>query len=332
MYKQGLWRRAGRLLGGAALVLLTVVGAGSAHAQGYPTRPLRLVVGFPGGTGPDLVARVVAQKLQEALGQGVVVDNKPGAAGLIAAREAAKAAPDGYTIFLGEVGGMAIAPSTYSRLGFDPVNDFAPISHLVTSDFAFVVPASLPPKNLKEYADWAKAQKNVFMGTFGAGTPGHFGIAMVTDAMQIKSEAVHYKNTGDAINGIITGDTQGMFGTLALVAPHVKAGKLKALATSGSTRSAMLPDVPTAQEQGYPAVEFGAWFGLYAPAKTPAEVLETLSRATMNGLKAQDARERLQGAGFRIAGSGRQELDRLLREDIPRWEKVVKSTGFKAQE
>lgn len=332
MHKQGLTSTTRRTLAKAALALLAVTGTSMALAQSYPTRPVRVIVGFPGGTGPDLVARVVAQKLQESLGQGFVVDNKPGAAGLIAAREAAKAAPDGYTLFLGELGSMAIAPSTYTRLGFDPVNDFSPISHLVTSDFAFVVPANLPPKNLKEYAEWGKAQKNVFMGTFGAGTPGHFGVAMLADATQLKMEAVHYKNTGDAVNGIISGDTQGMFGTLALVAPHVKGGKMKALATSGPARSTMLPDVPTVKEQGYPSAEFGAWFGLYAPAKTPVEILDAVNRATVAALQAPEARDRLQGAGFRVVGSSRADLDRVLREDIPRWEKVVKATGFKAQE
>lgn len=332
MSKSGLLNKGTGLLRQAGAALLLAAAAGAALADTYPARPVRIIVGFPGGTGPDLVARVVAQKLQEGLGQGFVVDNKPGAAGLIAAREAAKATPDGYTLFLGEVGSMAIAPSTYSRLGFDPVNDFAPISHLVTSDFAFVVPTSLPVKNLKEYADWSKNQKSVFMGTFGAGTPGHFGVAMLTDAMQLKAEPVHYKNTGDAMNGIIAGDTQGLFGTLALITPHVKGGKLRALATSGPARSTMLPDVPTAKEQGYPSVEFGAWFGLYAPARTPNDVLDTINRATVSAMKAPEVRDRLQGAGFRVAGSGRQEFDRLLREDIPRWEKVVKATGFKAQE
>lgn len=319
----------------AATALLLAAGVahmGAALAQSYPTRPVRLVVGFPSGTGPDLVARIVAQKLQESTGQGFVVDNKTGAAGLIAAREAAKAAPDGYTLFLGTVGEMAISPSTYTKLGFDPIKDFAPVSHVVTSDFAFVVPASIPAKNLKEYVEWGKSQKSLFMGTFGAGTPGHFGIAMLTDATQLKMEAVHYKSTGDAMSGVIAGDTQGLFGTLALVSSHVKGGKLRALATSGPARSTMLPDVATAKEQGYPAVEFGAWFGVYAPAKTPNDILDKLNSEVVKAMQAPEVKEKLQGAGFRIAGSSRQEFDRLLREDLPRWEKVVKATGFKAQE
>ncbi|WP_194726411.1 Bug family tripartite tricarboxylate transporter substrate binding protein [Noviherbaspirillum malthae] len=327
-------RRAGMIRLAAATLLLAAgaVHMGSAMAQSYPTRPVRLVVGFPSGTGPDLVARIVAQKLQEATGQGFVVDNKTGAAGLIAARESAKAAPDGYTLFLGTVGEMAISPNTYTKLGFDPVKDFAPISHVVTSDFAFVVPTSVPAKNLKEFVEWGKAQKNLFMGTFGAGTPGHFGIAMLADATQLKMEPVHYKNTGDAMSGVISGDTQGLFGTLALVSSHVKGGKLRALATTGPARSTMLPDVPTAKEQGYPSVEFGAWFGIYAPAKTPNDILDKLNTEIVKAMQAPEVKEKLQGAGFRVAGSSRQDFDRLLREDLPRWEKVVKATGFKAQE
>jgi tripartite-type tricarboxylate transporter receptor subunit TctC len=326
-------RAAGALvMKAAAACMLMAVTMGSALAQSYPTRAVRLVVGFPSGTGPDLVARIVAQKLQEATGQGFVVDNKTGAAGLIAAREAAKAPPDGYTLFLGTVGEMAIAPSTYTRLGFDPLKDFAPVSHVVTSDFAFVVPASNPAKNLKEYVEWGKSQKNLFMGTFGAGTPGHFGVAMLADATNLKVESVHYKNTGDAMSGIIAGDTQGLFGTLALVSPHVKGGKLRALATTGPARSTLLPEVMTAKEQGYPAVEFGAWFGVYAPAKTPNEVLDKLNTEVVKAMQAPEVRDKLQGVGFRVVGSSRQDFDRLLKEDIPRWEKVVKATGFKAQE
>lgn len=321
-----------RFLRVAAASVLVAATMGAAFAQTYPARPVRLVVGFPSGTGPDLVARMVAQKLQEATGQGFVVDNKTGAAGLIAAREAAKAPPDGYTLFLGTVGEMAIAPSSYTRLGFDPVKDFAPVSHVVTSDFAFVVPMSLPVKNLKEYVEWAKSQKSLFMGTFGAGTPGHFGVAMLADATNLKVEAVHYKNTGDAMSGIIAGDTQGLFGTLALVSSNVKGGKLRALATTGPERSTLLPDVPTVKEQGYPSVGFGAWFGIYAPAKTPNDILDKLNTEIVKAMQAPDVREKLQGVGFRVIGSSRQDFDRLLKEDIPRWEKVVKATGFKAQE
>jgi tripartite-type tricarboxylate transporter receptor subunit TctC len=327
-----LHRITGRVFRAAAACMLLAATMGSALAQSYPARPVRLVVGFPSGTGPDLVARLVAQKLQESTGPGFVVDNKTGAAGLIAAREAAKAPPDGYTLFLGTVGEMAISPSSYTRLGFDPVKDFAAVSHLVTSDFAFVVPAATPAKNLKEYVDWGKAQKNLFMGTFGAGTPGHFGVAMLADATGLKAEPVHYKNTGDAMSGIIAGDTQGLFGTLALVSSHVKGGKLRALATTGAERSTMLPDVPTAKEQGYPSVEFGAWFGIYAPAKTPNEVLDKLNGEIVKAMQAPEVREKLQGVGFRVVGSSRQEFDRLLKDDLPRWEKVVKATGFKAQE
>lgn len=315
----------------AAFVLLGAT-LGSAWAQSYPSRPVRVVVGFPGGTGPDLVARMVAQKLQEALGQGFIVDNKAGAGGLIGAKEVIQAAPDGYTLYLGTVAELAISPSTYTKRPYDPVKDLAPISHVATSDFAFVVPTTVPAKTLKEYVDWGKTQKGMFMGTFGAGTPGHFGIAMFNEATRLEVGPVHYKNTGDAMSGVIAGDTQGLFGTLGLVASHVKAGKLRALATTGATRSTVLPDVPTAKEQGYPTLQFDAWFGLTAPAQTPPDILDKLNAAVVKAMKSKDVQDKLQGAGFRVTGTSRQEFATMLREDIARWEKVVKATGFKIQE
>jgi tripartite-type tricarboxylate transporter receptor subunit TctC len=317
------------LLQAAALTLLAATSAGT-FAQTYPSRPIRMVVGFPGGTGPDLVARVVAQKLQDILGQSVVVDNKPGAGGLIGATEVAKAAADGYTIYMGTVAEMAIAPNSYSRLAYDPVHDYAPISHVATSDFAFVVPPSLPVKNIREFVERSKGQKDAFMATFGAGTPGHFGIAMLNDATRLKVDAVHYKTTGDAMSGVISGDTHGLFGTLGLVNSNVKGGKLRAIATTGPARSPLMPDVPTAREQGYPSLEFDAWFGLVAPAKTPAEVLDKLNTAVIKATQSNDMREKLQGVGFRVTGTSRQEFSDMLRKDVARWGQVVKATGFRA--
>lgn len=320
------------LLRVAAAVALTAATISGAWAQAYPSRTVRVVVGFPSGTGPDFVARMVAQKLQDTLGQGFVVDNKSGAAGLIGAQDVAKAAPDGYTLYLGTVSELGIAPSTYSRLPYDPVKDFAPVSHVASSDFGFVVPMSVPAKNLKEYLEWSKGQKTVFMGTFGAGTPGHFGVAMFGDATRAKVEPVHYKSTGDAMSGVISGDTQGLFGTIALVAPHVKTGKLRALATTGPQRSGVLPDVPTVKELGYPTLEFDAWFGLVAPAKTPPEILDKLNAAVAKAMQVPEVREKFEGAGFRVTGTSRDEFAKLMRQDIARWEKVVKATGFKAQD
>ena len=187
---------------------LAALGAsfGASAQSNYPNRPVRIIVGFPAGTGPDIVARLVAQKLSEGWNNmGVIVDNKPGAGGLIAASEAARAAPDGYTLMLGETGQLSIAPSSYNKLPYDPAKDFAPISQVVSADFVLLVnPQKVPAKNVKEFVGWTQQQKGLFMATFGAGTPGHFGAFMFGDAVKLKPEAVHYKTTADALGGPVS--------------------------------------------------------------------------------------------------------------------------------
>jgi tripartite-type tricarboxylate transporter receptor subunit TctC len=300
-------------------------------AQQYPERPVRLVVGFPAGSGPDLIARVTADELQKAWGSGVVVDNKPGAAGLIAAQEVAKTAePDGYTLLLGEVGQLSIAPSTYAKLTYDPAKDFAPISQIASSDFALVIPKSVPTGSLAGYLEWAKGQGQILMGTFGAGTPGHFGAAIFGGVTDVEVEPVHYKSTGDAMSGVLRGDVHGLFGSLALVAPQVKADKLTALATTGSERSSVLPDVPTFKELGYEDLSFSAWFGLVAPAGTPPTILDQVSTAVVQAVQAPDAHKKLADAGFSVTGTSREVFADLVREETARWAKIVQDTGFQA--
>lgn len=305
-----------------------------AHAQpaAYPARPVRLIVGFPAGTGPDIVARLLAQKLSEGWGGvGVIVDNKPGAGGLIAAGEAARAAPDGYTLMLGETGQLSIAPSSYNKLPYDPAKDFAAVSHVVGADFALLVnPQKVPAKNVKEFVEWSGKQKGLFMATFGAGTPGHFGAFIFGDAVRLKPEPVHYKTTGDALGGMFSGDTHAVFASVGLAAPNVKAGKLHALGTTGPVRAAGLPDVPTMKEQGYGTLEFGSWFGIVAPAKTPPEILAKLSADVQKAVKSEDGRKKLEDAGFRPTGTTREEFAKIIADDTVTWGKAVAATGFKA--
>ncbi|MES2192159.1 MAG: tripartite tricarboxylate transporter substrate binding protein [Pseudomonadota bacterium] len=306
--------------------------APAALAQsGYPNKPVRLIVGFPAGTGPDIVARLLGQKLSEAWGMGVIVDNKPGAGGLIAATEAARAIPDGYTLMLGETGQLAIAPSSYNKLPYDAQKDFVPVSQVVSADFAFLVnPLKVPGKNVKEFADWSKQQKGLFMATFGAGTPGHFGAYMFGDALRLKPEPVHYKSTGDALSGLFGGDVQGVFASIGLAAPNVKAGKLLALATTGPVRSTALPDVPTFKEQGYPDLEFSSWFGIVAPAKTPPDIIAKLNADIVKAVRSADGKTKLEEAGFRVTGTSRDEFVRIISADTAKWGKAVAATGFKA--
>lgn len=307
--------------------------ATSSFAQStYPTKSVRLIVGFPAGTGPDIVARLLGQKLSEAWGTGVIVDNKPGAGGLIAATEAARAAPDGYTLMLGETGQLAIAPNSYNKLPYDVQRDFAPVSQVVSADFALLVnPLKVPSKTVKEFVEWSHQQKGgLFMATFGAGTPGHFGVYMLDDALKIKPEPVHYKSTGDALTGMFGGDVQGVFASVGLAAPNVKAGKLLALATTGPVRSTALPDALTFKEQGYPELEFSSWFGIVAPAKTPPEILAKLNADIVKVVRSPEGRAKLEDAGFRVTGTSREEFARSITADTAKWGKAVAATGFKA--
>lgn len=319
------------LVAGAAL--LAGLSATGVQAQAaYPNRPVRIIVGFPAGTGPDIVARLLAQKLSEGWGnQGVIVDNKPGAGGLIAASEAARATPDGYTLMLGETGQLSIAPSSYNKLPYNPAQDFAPVSQVVSADFALLVnPQKVPAKNVKEFVSWVQQQKGLFMATFGAGTPGHFGAFMFGEAIKIKPEAVHYKSTADALGGIFSGDVQGVFASVGLAAPNVKAGKLLALGTTGPARAAALPDVPTIKEQGYPTLEFSSWFGIVAPSRTPPEVLSKLSADVQKAVTDPAMRTKLEEAGFRVTGTTAEAFARIIAADTVTWGKAVAATGFKA--
>ncbi len=309
--------------------LLAATGTGAALA--FPERPVRLLVGFPPGTGPDLVARLLAEALRETWASGAVVDNRAGAAGHIAAQEGVRAAPDGHTLLFSEIGQLAMAPSTYARLSYDP-RQLAAIARLVTSDFALVVPMSLPVTDLAGYLAWARQRPQVFMGTFGAGTLGHFGGVMLAAQGGFQQESVHFRSTGEGMTAILGGDVQGMFGSVALVAPQVRGGRLRALAVTGPVRSAMLPDVPTMAELGRPGLEFEAWFGITAPSATPEPVQAALETAILRAIANPATRTRLEEAGFRLAPQARPAFAAQIAADTRRWAEVVRETGFRAIE
>ena len=321
---------------GALILLAGLLAAPWAPAQnaaGFPDKPVRIIVGFGAGTGPDILARLLGQKLSETWGGvGVVIDNKPGAGGLIAASEAARAAPDGYTLLLGVTGNMIIAPASYRKLPYDPLKDFVPVSQVVSNDFVLLSnPGSVPARNVKEFVDWSTRQpKGIFMGTFGAGTPGHFGAYIFGDAVKLKMEVVHYRTTGDALTGLLSSDVQGMFGSVGVAAANVKAGKLSALGVTGPARNPALPDVPTMKEQGYPSLEFTSWFGIVAPTRTPNDILAKLSADIQKVVKTPDAQARFEAAGFTPTGTTREQFARIIAADTELWGKAVRATGFKA--
>jgi tripartite-type tricarboxylate transporter receptor subunit TctC len=261
----------------------------------------------------------------------VIVDNKPGAGGLIAASEAARASADGYTLMLGETGQLSIAPSTYNRLPYNPQKDFVPVSQVVSSDFVLLVnPDKVPARNVKDFVAWSKQQKGLFMATFGAGTPGHFGAFMFGDAINIKPEPVHYKSTSDALSGIFSGDVQGVFASAGMAVPQVKSGKLAALGSTGAARLGLLPDVPTIKEQGYGNLEFTSWFGIVAPAKTPPEVVAKLNADIVKAVQSPEGKAKMEEAGFRVTGTSPQDFAKIIAADTVTWGKAVAATGFKA--
>lgn len=303
--------------------------AGAALA--FPDRPVRLLVGFPAGTGPDLVARLMADALREAWPGGMVVENRPGAAGHIAAQEGVRAAADGHTLLFSEIGQLAMAPNTFARLSYDP-RQLAPVARVATADFAFVVPTALPVTDLDGYVAWAKQRPQVFMGTFGAGTLGHFGAVMLAQQAGFTQESVHFRATGEGMTAILGGEVQGMFGSIALVAPQVRGGRLRALATTGATRSPLLPEVATMAELGRPGLGFESWFGVTAPVATPAPVLATLEAAILRAIASPANRTRMEEAGFRLGLQDRAAFAEQIRADTQRWAEVVRQTGFRAIE
>ncbi len=316
------------IISAAALALA----CGLAHAE-FPDRPLRLVVGFPPGAGPDVVARTVGQKLGEVLKQSVVIDNRAGAGGQIGAQAVAKSAPDGYTLLLGEVGSIAIAPAAYGKLPYDPAKELVGLSEVVRSDFVLVVPATSAAKSVADFTQAARAQaakgEKVNFATFGAGTPGHFGAEMYGEAAGFKVEPVHYRATGDAVTAIIAGDVQAAFVSTAFAAAQIKGGKMRALAVTAPQRVPQLPEVPTFTEAGLPKIDVTAWFAIFAPAGTPEAVQEALSRAVIAAVQAPDVKPRLQEAGFSVVGSSRADTVKMLRSEGPRWARIVKASGFK---
>ncbi|MBX9750998.1 MAG: tripartite tricarboxylate transporter substrate binding protein [Roseococcus sp.] len=314
------------VLAGAALLPLSL----PARAA-LPDRPVRIVVGFAAGTGPDLLARLLADALKDVLPAGAIVDNRAGAGGITAALEVARnVRPDGTTLMLGGVGPLAMAPSIFARLAYDPARDFAPLSFLAALDFAFVVPNALPVEDFAGYLRWGQAQGQVPMGTFGAGTPGHFGASILGITARMPVEAVHFRTTGDAMAALLNGSIQGLFGTVALVAPQVQARQLRALAVTSPARSPLMPDVPTMQELGRPELTFNSWFGLVAPAATPEPVLAALEAAVLRVMATPEMAARLQERGFRPAVTGRAEFERLMRQETTRWAEVARLTQFRA--
>jgi tripartite-type tricarboxylate transporter receptor subunit TctC len=317
----------------ALIAAIALVTAGSAYAQGaYPTRPVTMVVGFAPGGGTDTVARIIARNLSESLGQQVLVDNKAGAGGNIAAEFVARAAPDGYTILLGNVGSLAVAPHVIAGLPYEPLRDFAPITMAVVFANVVVVQPSLPAQSLAEFVKLAKDKPgSVTYGSAGILSAGHLAGELLKIRANVDMIHVPYKGGGPAMQGMLGGQVMSIFSTPVSVAAHMKAGKLRALATTGSKRAALLPDVPTVAESGYPGYEAMNWYAYLAPAKTPKEIIARLNRELVKALSNPEVAALLHQQGLEPNPGSAAELARYMRSEYETWGKVVKQAGIKAQ-
>jgi len=301
-----------------------------ANAQQYPSRPVRFVVPFAPGGSTDTLARTLGIKLADALGQQVVVDNRSGGNGNIGMEIVAKSPPDGYTIVLGYIANLAIAPSLYSKLPFDPIRDYEPVTQLASSPNVLTAHPSVPARNLKELIALAKAKPGqVSFASTGVASVGHLTGELLNSLAGMKMTHVPYKGGGQAIIDLLGGHVQAMFSGFTAAMPHIKAGKIRALAVTGATRSPALADVPTIAEQGFPGVEATAWYGVLLPARTPRTIVTRLHDETVKALHFQDVKERLDGLGFEIVGSTPEQFGAYIKSEIGKWEKVVKASGAK---
>jgi len=325
---------AGSFAAAAAFALLVSMVASPASAQApggaYPNRPVKLVIPFPPGGSLDIVGRAIAQKLTEAWGQSVVVDNRPGAGGNIGADLVAKAAPDGYTVVMGALSTHAVNPSLYGKMPYDPIADFAPITLVAITPNVLVVNASLPVNSAKEFIAYAKANSGKL--AFGSGSNGSAGhLAGELFKVETGTDITHvpYKGGAPATQALLAGDTQFMFDNLANAMPQVKAGKLKALAVTTAQRSKLAPELPTMTEAGLPGFDISTWFGLLAPAGTPSEIIAKWNTEVTKILSSPDMRERLLAQGADPAPTTPAEFAAFIRSEIAKYAKIVKASGAK---
>jgi len=308
----------------------TLVAPAPLSAQQYPTKPVKIIVAFAPGGGFDLIARVVAQRLTTTLGQQFIVENKPGAGGSIGFRSGVKSPPDGYTLTLISQT-YAINPSLY-RLDYDPVADITPVIEISHGPFLVVVHASLAARNLNELIALAKSKPGqINFATGGQGTGTHLATELFASMAGIKITVVHYKGVGPALTDTVAGQTNAMITTSAAALPYVKAGRLRALAVTTSTRIPALPDISTVAESGVPGYEVVSWYGLIGPKGMPRPIVDRLNAEVTKALKLKETAERLQSDGHSPAGGSPEQLLATIKKEIVVWQKVVSDTGVKAE-
>jgi tripartite-type tricarboxylate transporter receptor subunit TctC len=310
--------------------LMCAAASGFALGQTYPTKAVRIIAPFAPGGGTDLIARVAAQKMTEALGQQVIVDNRPGAGGVLGAELGAKAPPDGYTFTL-IAGSYAVNPSLF-KIAFDPVNDITPVIQLSQGPFLIVVHPSLPAKTTRELIALAKAKPGqLTFASSGAGSITQLATELFADMAGIKMIHVPYKGTGPALTDTMAGQVQILFGSVAATLPQMSSGRLRAIAVTTSKRIAAAPEIPTVAESGLKGYEVILWHGLIAPKGLPKPILDRVNGDLNKALKSKEMQDRLSGDGVSPAGGTPEQFGTLIKNDIALWRKVVQKAGVKAE-
>ncbi len=315
----------------AAVFTALLAAVPGAIAQPYPDRPVRMIVAVPPGGPADILARLVGPRLTEALGQVVVIDNRPGANGNIAYETAARAAPDGYTFVL-VAAGFAINPSLYREVRYDPVRDFSAITLGITVPNILIVHPSVPAASVSELIALAnKSAGRLTFASAGNGTSGHLALELFKQRAGVNVVHVPYKGGGPALAEVVAGQVQALFSLALAATPHVKAGRVRALAITSGKRSAVAPELPTVAELGFPGFEVIGWFGWLAPAGTPRAIVGRLNAEIVKSLKAPELRERLLSQSTEPAGNSPQEFATFIRSERDQWSQVIKRAGIKLE-
>jgi tripartite-type tricarboxylate transporter receptor subunit TctC len=315
----------------AATACLGLSATQAAHAQAYPSQNITLLIPYPPGGSADIVARPLAAELQSRLGKTVIVDYKPGAGGTIASAQLARAKPDGYTLIM-VLAAHAINHSLYPTLPYNTKTDFTPVSLVATLPLIVAAPLSTPANTIPELIKYAKANPGkLSFASAGNGNTSHLAGEMFKSATGVDMMHVPYKGSGPAVMGLLSGEVSLMFDSISTSLPQVQAGKLKALAVTGEKRSPLVPQVPTVAESGVPDFIVNGWYGILAPAKTPPEIVNTLSRAIADSVKQPKIQQQMAAHGYTLIGSTPKEFATHIDQEIARWSKIVVSSGAKIE-
>jgi tripartite-type tricarboxylate transporter receptor subunit TctC len=313
------------------IVLFALAAATTAAAQSFPSRPVRMVIPFTVGSAADIIARAMEPQMRERLAQPLVIDNRGGAGGNIAAEVTAKASPDGHTVMMATIGTHAINYSLYSKLNFHPVRDFTPIAFVGESPNMLVTTNRVAVTTVKELIALAKAKPGQLnYGSSGAGTTVHLSGELFNTMAGVKTIHVPFKGASEALTALLGGQVDFMFASLSSAIPQVKAGKLKGFAVTGPERSPSVPDLPTMSEAALPGFAAAAWFGVVGPAGVPKQAVDTLAKATLSSLETKEVKDRLFASGVEIRPAGAEVFAKLIKSEMEKWAKVVKESGARA--